>query len=107
MSLDVSLTRIQPTEVYHDSITHNLGKMAREAGLYEALWRPEEIGVTTAQQLAPLLRVGLEVLKGHPEKFQRLNPSNGWGTYEGLVQFVQDYLDACLENPDATVEAGR
>jgi hypothetical protein len=38
-------------EVYSANITHNLGKMADEAGVYEALWRPEEIGVKTAFDL--------------------------------------------------------
>jgi hypothetical protein len=26
--------------VYNANITHNLGKMAEKAGLYETLWRP-------------------------------------------------------------------
>jgi hypothetical protein len=30
------------------NITYNLNKMAKEVGLYEVLWRPEEIGITTA-----------------------------------------------------------
>ncbi len=35
-------------EVYISNVTHNLNKMAGEAGIYEALWRPEEIGITHA-----------------------------------------------------------
>lgn len=31
------------SEVYWANITHNLGKMAREAGIYTALWRPGEM----------------------------------------------------------------
>lgn len=30
---------------YHANITHNLGKMAEAAGIYHALWRPDEIGI--------------------------------------------------------------
>ena len=37
--------------VYSANITHNLTKMADEAGIYECLWRPEEIGITKAGQL--------------------------------------------------------
>lgn len=107
MSLDVSLLVPQPCEVYSRNITHNLSAMADAAGIYEALWRPEEIGVTTSDQLVPLLEKGLEKLLSDPDKFELLNPPNGWGSYEGLVEFVQKYLDACREYPDATVEVSR
>ncbi len=56
MSLDVSLvctkwvsydegkTHTKEDEcVYDANITHNLGKMAGQAGIYEALWTPQEI----------------------------------------------------------------
>ena len=107
MSLDVYLTVTKPTEVFQWNITHNLGKMAREAGIYEALWRPEEINVTTAEQLVPLLTAGLETLRGNPDHFHKFNPENGWGNYKGLVKFVEKYLEACIENPDAEVRACR
>lgn len=31
--------------------THNLNNMAKAAGLYQVLWRPEEIGISTASQI--------------------------------------------------------
>jgi hypothetical protein len=107
MSLDVTLTRVQPTEVYHDNITHNVGAMARAAGLYDALWQPEVAKIVTAAQLIPILQKGLASLKAHPTKFKRLSPESGWGTYEGLVEFVEHYLAACRALPDAEVYAGR
>lgn len=107
MSLDVSLTAIRTTEVYSANITHNLGKMAREAGIYEALWRPEEIGITKAEQLIKPLEEGLALLKREPEHFAQFNAPNGWGMYEHFVPFVEQYLEACRENPDADVSASR
>lgn len=92
---------------YHANITHNLNRMALEAGLYNALWRPDEIGITTASQLIEPLRTGLEKLKGSPSYFQHYNPDNGWGDYYGLVSFVERYLNACEEYPDARVSASR
>jgi hypothetical protein len=93
--------------VYSGNITHNLSKMANEAGIYEALWRPEEIGITHATQLIEPLKAGLALLKSDPSRFKALNPSNGWGTYEGLRQFVADYLVACEEYPSAEVSVSR
>lgn len=94
-------------EVYSANITHNLGKMAVAAEIYKALWAPEELQITQARQLIPLLRAGLGNLHGDPNHFKTFNPSNGWGDYDGLVDFVTDYLAACEQNPDAEVEVSR
>lgn len=107
MSLDVYLTAIRPTTVYDRNITHNLNRMAEEAGIYKPLWRPDEIEITHAKQLIEPLRTGLERLKADPDRFRKLNPANGWGSYEGLVEFVEEYLHACEEHPDAEVSVSR
>ena len=103
MSLDITLYAVRRTAVYDANITHNLNKMASEAGIYKELWRPEEVGITKAGQLIKPLQEGLALLKSDPERFKHLNPENGWGSYEGLVEFVEKYLEACVESPDAEV----
>ena len=107
MSLDVSLMKTMPTEMYTSNITHNLNQMAEAAGIYQALWRPDEIGITKAEQLIPLLRKGLEDLQDRPDYFKTFNPANGWRSYDGLVRFVREYLNACIDHPDADVEVSR
>lgn len=93
--------------VYDANITHNLGAMADKAGLYYALWRPDERGWTHAKQLISPLEAGLEALKANPAAFKKFNPDNGWGNYDGLVEFVEEYLEACREWPDAEIEVSR
>jgi hypothetical protein len=107
MSLDIHLTRTQPTDVYWVNITHNLTPMAREAGIYEALWRPETVGLTRAEQLIPLLTEGLKKLKEDPEKYRAFNPPNGWGSLITLISAVEEYLAACKRYPDAAIEVSR
>ena len=107
MSLDVYLSRVQMTAVFGANITHNLGPMAREAGIYQHLWRPEEIGITHARQLIEPLRAGVEMMKSDPPRFEKHNSPNGWGMYENFVQFVEKYLAACEEYPDAEVSVSR
>jgi len=107
MSLDVYLKVVRPVEIYNGNITHNLNTMADAAGLYKPLWRPEEVGITKAEQLIPLLTEGLARLKAEPAKYREHNPQNGWGSYEGLIRFVEEYLNACGENPEAAVEVSR
>lgn len=93
--------------VFSANITHNLGKMADEAGLYQHLWRPEEIAITKAGELVEPLKQGLAELRSKPEHYKQFNPSNGWGNYELLVEFTVQYLEACERYPDATVRVWR
>lgn len=95
--------------VYSANITHNLNKMAGEVGegYYQALWRPGELGYTCAKQLIDDLGACLVLLKAHPEHFEKFNPKNGWGTYETLVEFVEKYLEACKQYPDAEIRVSR
>jgi hypothetical protein len=93
--------------VYDANITHNLGAMASKAGIYEALWRPEEIDIFTARELIPILEEGLLDLKERPDLFKQFNAENGWGLYKHFVPFVEDYLQACRDHPDAIISVSR
>lgn len=113
--------------VYDSNITHNLGSMAQKAGLYEALWRPYmlhkewkdnflddeqedmfEEGVTMyAKDIISKIEEGLKFLKRKPEYFEEFNSPNGWGMYENFVPFVENYLNACKEYPEAIVKVSR
>ncbi len=104
-------------ELYSGGTTHNLTEMAKEAGLYEALWRPykllglededEEFVVIKAKILINKLEEGLTKLESDPDYFHTFNSENGWGLYENFVPFVRNYLEACIEHPDATVDIWR
>jgi hypothetical protein len=97
----------ETNEVFDYNITHNLGEMASAAELYYPLWRPEEINITKASQLIVLLTKGLQSLLDKPDYYKTFNPENGWGNYEGLVEFVKSYLKACIDYPDAVVSVDR
>lgn len=92
-------------ELFWSNITHNLARMADDAGIYKQLWHPEEVGATKAAQLIGPLRTGLALLLSDEERFEKFNPENGWGDYHGLLVFVSEYLAACEEHPDADVSA--
>lgn len=94
-------------EVYSANITHNLNRMAVAANLYATLWHPEDRGATHAVHLIAPLAKGLTELHTAPEQFKRLNPENGWGNYEELVKFVENYLIACIQNPNAKIRVSR
>lgn len=94
-------------EAFSAHITHNLNRMADAAGLYYALWHPEEKQYKTASDIIPVLEMGLGNLETHPDIYKKLNPDNGWGSYESLVEFVREYLEACKKYPDAKLEVSR
>lgn len=104
MSLDFYLTQ-DGEEVFHRNITHNLGQMAKEAGIYKCLWRPDENGITKASQCIEPLIDGLSRLVTDPAKYETFNSPNGWGMYEHFVPFVFAVLQACRTYPDADVRA--
>lgn len=139
MSLDVYLKRrrwisydegktntIDDETVYDSNITHNLGKMADKAGLYEALWRPyqlhpdykepnnydiemefEESHTMYAKDVIEPLEKGLKKLRDFPERYKKFDSSNGWGVYKNLVEFTEKYLEACKEYPEAIIITSR
>jgi hypothetical protein len=140
MSLDVTLYRNyhvsydggktleeKQEDVYSANITHNLGKMAGEAGLYEALWRPhrlkegynipeddhqaeykfEEENPVRAYEIIPIIEKGLEDMLARPKHYETFNSPNGWGMYEHFIPFIEQYLEALKEYPESFVDCDR
>lgn len=107
MSLDVYLTDDAGHEVYSRNITHNLNKMAMEAGIYECLWRPDEHSITHARQIVEPLAAGVALLSTQKARFEKFNAPNGWGMWEHFLPFCADYLQSCRDYPDAIVRVSR
>lgn len=132
MGLDIRLEDPTATydsgSLYDTNITHNLGKMAAEAGIYEALWRPyrldpnynrdwdgdhelewefEENCTVIAESIIPIIEKGLQDMKEDPDYYKLFDSPNGWGTYEDFVPFVEEYLEALQTLPKAIVIADR
>ena len=103
MSLDVSLKKVKPTEVFSANITHNLSEMAEAAGIYKHLWHPEDAGVTHACQLIRPLEAGVARMKADPERYRKYDSPNGWGMYDDFVPWIERYIAACKQDPDAEV----
>lgn len=99
--------KVVSEELFSSNITHNLNRMAGEAGIYELLWRPEEKGVERARDLIQPLRAGYELLQSDPERFRAFDSPNGWGLYENFVPWLMEYIEACERYPHARVRASR
>jgi hypothetical protein len=59
------------------------------------------------RHLVPLLRDGIAKLKADPETYRKLEPENKWGTYDKFIPWLEKYLEACEQYPDARVVVSR
>lgn len=107
MSLDVYLETEAGDVLFGANITHNLGKMAMEAGIYACLWRPEENGITRARQIIEPLAAGVAQLATEKAHFEQFNSPNRWGLWQNFLPWCAEYLQACRDNPYALVRVSR
>jgi hypothetical protein len=108
VSADVGGAEPYVCTLWKANYTHNCNVMAEAAGIYKHVWRPEELPeIKTAGDLIEPLRAGILRMKGDPQKFIALNPANGWGSYKTFLPWLQEYLEACMAYPKATISASR
>lgn len=104
---DIKETEIETTEVWHGNITHNLVTMASvclswgDYTLYDLLWRDEQLPFDKYAYISHLSYC-LNCLKNDPEYFKQFNPENGWGTYEQLCDFIEDFVKALIDMPEGS-----
>lgn len=94
-------------ELYWANITHNLSDMAEAAGIYQALWRPDEINAKQAKDILDIILNGFCKLLKNPDEYRKLEASNGWGTYENFIDWIFRYIKALSEYPESYILALR
>ncbi len=100
-------TRVITEGFFSANITHNLGRMAEEAGIYGIVWCPEENGIDKAAQSIAPLTTAMALMKSDRTRFEAFNSPNGWGLYENFLPWLEEYLAACIEYPEANVTVSR
>ena len=53
----------------------------------------------TGKQAVPLLRRLREHMENNFERLEQMNPTNGWGDFDGALNFVSELIMASLRNP--------
>ena len=93
-------------EDYHLQITHNLNKVVSACGelvgksYYEAIWRPDtltglENGKVPVLFIVSYLPDLIRDLIKYESVLTQYLPENGYGTFEGLIEFLCNYLKEC------------
>jgi len=94
MSYDVSLVR-KNASVVVGSTTYNLGRMYAKA---LGIPLPALDGMP-GRVASVLIHGAIRELEAKPAKFKALNPLNGWGSYDGALEFLRALYVACVEHP--------
>lgn len=110
MSYDVYLQihtgKEDHTVVDCGNYTGNVGNMYREAFPANPMGqRPgiHYIHSIKADMASGLLQMAISAMVDSPAIYKAMNPDNGWGSYEGALQFLKDILQACEDHPACTV----
>lgn len=98
MSVNIRIKAKRWVGIYETNITYNLAPM-----YYKAI--DEEKGLKklkgmSCKKALPLIENAIKDMIEKKEEYKKLNPSNGWGTYEGLLEDFRIIRNVCEENPD-------
>jgi len=108
MSYDIDL--INPADSSHryevGNYTSNVSQMwshaFQQSGAESELL--SDLDGKLGKEAAPELAKALGHMAQHPEQYEPMEPSNGWGDYEGALVFMVRFLQQCRYHPDFKVQ---
>lgn len=56
-----------------------------------------------AGESLPALTAAVDRMIAEPEHYRAMEPSNGWGDYDGALAYLTALRDACLVHPKAVI----
>ena len=100
MSLDINLQAVRTVNVFYLNVPTCYKPIAEKVGILDYIWKPNELGISKAEQLISPLTIGLQLLESVPGHFGVAQE-----TLDDFVECVRKYLAACEQNPDAEISA--
>lgn len=98
MSLDIDIIAKRPVSIYDCNVTYNLAGMYYKAIDKEKGFK--KLHNMSCETALPIINKAIKDMIENKEEYKKLNPKNGWGTYEGLLEVFQDMRNVCEQNPD-------
>lgn len=102
MSWDISIKAQREISIYKTNITYNLSDM-----YYRCIDKEKGLKLfdnMSCKEALPILEKAIEDLIQNKEEYEKLNPKNGWGSYENLLGTFLDIRKCCTDNPDGIIE---
>ncbi len=101
--LEIETGGAEPATVGREfNMTSNVAPMWRHAGANLA-----EFDGKTAGAMGPLLDAAIVRMMVNPDTYRAMDPPNGWGDYEGCLEFLRELRDEFNRHPNATVRVCR
>lgn len=102
MSLDIGIKAKRIIEIFESNITYNLAPM-----YYKCI--DEELGLRklnkmNCEKALPILNSAINDLVKNKIEYEKLNPDNGWGSYDFLLEELKKMRNCCEDNPDGIIE---
>lgn len=98
---DLGGDELATIETKHLNYTYNCGPMFGKAN--NGIGLSEALDGSIAKDAEILLRRVVCEMVNNPSDYQKLNPANGWGSYEGFMKFLLDFAEECRKYPNATI----
>jgi hypothetical protein len=80
--------------------TYNVGTMFRKAlggkGLYD-------LNGVEAWKVIAKLRLAVDTMRRNRDEYEALNPENGWGNYEGALEYLVGILKECEQHSKCVI----
>lgn len=102
MSWDVKLKAKREIILFQTNITYNLADMYykcidKKLGL-------EKLNGLSSKEALPIVKRAIEDMIKNKEEYEKLNLSNGWGSYDGLLRDLRNLKESCEQIPDGVIE---
>ena len=101
MSYDIYLTHKDTPSSEIGNMTCNVAPMYNKA-FNEESWSKYLNGKKGRECQSRLIEA-IGRMKLQPEEYKKLEPDNGWGSYKGALEFLNEILSACEEFPEMTI----
>ncbi len=101
MSLDISITAKREVEIFEANITYNLSDM-----YYKCIDKKrgfKKLDNMKCKEALPIINNAITDMLNNANEYRKLNPRNGWGSYEGLLTKLQEMRNCCESNPDGII----
>lgn len=98
--LEIDTGGPEPATVYEiGNYTSNVARMWAKALGY----RLADLHGKGAAESLPELERGVAAMESDPDGYRDMNPANGWGDYDGALDYLRQLRDGCARHPRTTI----
>jgi hypothetical protein len=65
--------------------------------------RLRELDNVSAGSAAAKLSAAVKAMEKDPGEYRKMNPENGWGDYEGALEYLRSLANACEQHPACVI----